>query len=130
MVQFPWVNGNVESISTWISSVSFQFSDFLWLSFYPTSSQLFHFPSFNSLQRVHENNFRFILFSPRNSENKNAWICNIPPTASADNFGERYFIFLIYLLLNTLVVYFLLKRHLFSSCAVLVTRLLKPLRCW
>lgn len=75
MVQFPWVNGNAESISTCTSSVSFQFSDFLSISFYPTSSQLFHFPSpFNSLPEFHDNNLLFVLFSPWISENTNAWI--------------------------------------------------------
>lgn len=130
MVQFPWVNGNAESISTWISSVSFQFSDFLSILFYPTISQLFDFPSpFNSLPEFQDNNFRFVLFSPW-IQGKKKLELPYPPIVSEDNFREHYFKFLIYFLLNTLVVYFFLKRHLFSSGAVLVTRLLKPLQCW
>lgn len=39
-----------------------------------------------------------------------------PPIASDDYFGEHYFGFLIYSLLNTLVVYFLLKTLIFFFC--------------
>ena len=130
MVQFPWVNGNAESISTgYLLSLSnfliFSASHFIPQALNCFISLLLLIPFPSSTVTI------FVLFCFLHGFQRIKTLeLPYPPIASEDNFGEHYFRFLIYFLLNTLVVYLLLKRHLFSSCAVLVTRLLKPLRCW